>query len=170
MSAPIPLIFQWSGEAMVPQRPKLADREYIIGEVYRLGVIEERSTNSHSHFFAAVHDAWNNLPEGMMDRYPTPEHLRRAALIATGWCDSHTLVCSSKAGAQRVAAFMRPVDEFAVVVAKEATVTRYIAKSQSYRAMGKEDFQASKTAVLDHIASLIGVKPEALSANAGRAA
>jgi hypothetical protein len=36
--------------------------------------------------------------------------------------------------------------------------------------MGAADFQASKTAVLEAAAALIGVTPESLQRNAGRAA
>lgn len=172
MSEATPQFFVWDAErsVMVPRRPSYACRTYVDGEEYRLGIIEERSPQSHSHYFAALHETWSNLPDNLSGRYPTAEHLRKAALIATGWCDSHTLVCASKAEAQRVAAFMRPCDEFAVVVAKEATVTRYVAKSQSARAMGNADFQKSKTDVLDYVAALIKVESSALRQAAGNAA
>lgn len=172
MTSASPQLFRWDAErsVMVPLRPLRADRVFTDQEVYRLGVIEERSANSHAHFFAAIHEAWSNLPDAMLTRYPTSEHFRKTGLIETGWCDTHTLVCSSKAEAQRVAAFMRPTDEFSVVIAKECTVTRYVAKSQSVRAMGRDDFQRSKQSVLDWAAAQIGTSTTALSSNTGAAA
>ncbi|WP_234840443.1 hypothetical protein [Sinorhizobium meliloti] len=70
----------------------------------------------------------------------------------------------------RLAAFIRPIDAFSVVDVKEATVTRYVAKSQSMKAMGKQDFQESKTAVLDFLDDLIGVELGTTQRNAGAAA
>lgn len=172
MSAPLPQSFTWDAErsVMVPVRRLTADKTYVDGELYRLGVVEERSLNSHNHFFAALHEAWLNLPELMAERFPTEEHLRRTALIEKGWHNSHTLACASNAQAVRVAAFMKPIDEFAVVIVRGSTVTRYTAKSQSARAMGREEFQKSKQDVLDYVADLIGKTPKELAANAGKAA
>lgn len=158
MSAP-PMAFDWDGEAMIPRHPRLADRHFVIGETYRLAVQEDRSSASHRHYFTAIAEAHANLSDAWAQRLPTPEHLRRYALIKAGIADSHTLVASSKAEAQRLAAFIRPVDEFAVVTVEGCTVTRYVAKSQSYRAMGKADFHASKDAVLSIVAVMIGVTP-----------
>jgi len=63
---------------------------------------------------------------------------------------------------------LKPVDEFALVVAKEATVTRYTAKSQSEKAMGKTDFQASKDSVLAIVSEMIGATKKALENNNGK--
>lgn len=170
MTAPIPML--WEGDVFrpLPGYARACDRAFVVGAVYRLAEHEERSQASHNHFFAAVAEAHANLPEHLAERLPTPEHLRKFALIKAGYADSRTLVASSKAEAQRLAAFVRPMDSFAVVVASEATVTVWTAKSQSVRAMGKKEFQESKDAVLDIIAGLIGTTPAALAANAGQAA
>ncbi len=81
-----------------------------------------------------------------------------------------SFVASSKAEAARIAAFLRPVEDTAVVRVKDAVVIRWTAKSQSMRAMGKDDFQRSKDAVLAVIDELIGTAPGTLSREAGRAA
>lgn len=164
MSAPV--AFQWDGEAMVPRHPKIADREFVVGEVYALVEHHDRSSKSHAHYFAAVTEGWKNLPEDIADRYPTSEHLRKAALIRTGWRDERTFVCASKAEAIRLAAFMRPVDDTAIITASEGVVCVYTAKSQSMKAMGREDFQKSKDEVLGYISSLIGVTTTALQQHA----
>lgn len=168
-----PIVFRWNGEAMIPATPfmsRLADKTFIIGEQYRLAEEHERSGASHRHFFASIHTAWMNLPEAMADRFPTSESLRKWSLIKAGYRDERTFVASSRAEALRFAAFVRPIDDFAIVTATGATVVIWTAKSQSVRAMGGKVFQASKQACLDVIAELIGVEPAALSREAGRAA
>jgi hypothetical protein len=171
MSAP-PILTTWDGEAFAPlQRfAKLCDREFVVGQQYRIVIEEERSQVSHSHFFASVNEAWKTLPESIAEHYPTAEHLRKYALVKAGYADERSIVCASKAEAQRVAAFVKPMDGFAVVVVRDATVKVFTAQSQSTKAMGKAAFQDSKQKVLDVIADMIGVSADTLSANTSRAA
>lgn len=126
---------------------------------------EARSLVSHNHFFSTLNDIWLSLPERYGDRIPTAEHMRKWALIRTGYRDERTIACASEAEARRVAAFVKPMDEFAIVVVNEATVTVCTAKSQSTKAMDKVEFQKSKEAVLDYCHGLLS--PDA---NAARAA
>lgn len=173
MSAlPPTLPCQWDGEHFIPagaQWARVADRHFVVGQIYPLEVREDRSGVSHRHYFAAIHEAWQNLPEDVAERFPTSEHLRKYALIKAGFRDERSVVCGSKAEAQRVAAFIKPIDDYAVVVSQDAVVVIFTAKSQSVKAMGKADFQRSKDAVLDILAGLIGTTPHAL-AQAGEAA
>jgi hypothetical protein len=162
-----PLAFFWDGESFTPAQPRRADQHYVVGETYWLAPYEPRSTASHNHFFASVADAWKHLPETLADQYPTPEHLRKKMLIKAGFRDERSIVCASKAEAQRVAAFIRPVDDYAMVIVRDTVVMHLTAKSQSYRAMGAADFQASKTAVFDEIAEMIGVTADSLRINVG---
>lgn len=166
------IIYTWDGGAMVPEQRfrRLCDREFVVGQVYRLDVAEHRSINSHRHYFAAINDAWGSLPEDVVERFPTPEHLRKFALVKAGYADSRSIVAASRAQAQRIAAFVKPMDEFAVVTVSEAVVTVYTARSQSIKAMGAKEFQLSKQAVLGVIAGMIGVSQETLASEAGRAA
>lgn len=151
-----PLQFTWSGEVFTPLRPALADRHFVVGETYNLVEHFERSDASHRHYFAAVAEAWASLPDDLLPEYPSPEHLRKKMLVKAGFADERSIVCASKAEAQRVAAFVKPLDEYAVVVVKEAVVRIYTAQSQSYRAMGKMAFADSKEKVLDQISALLG--------------
>jgi hypothetical protein len=146
------------------------DAAFVVGDVYRLAVQEHRSQASHNHFFAAVQEAWMNLPEDQAERFPTAEHLRKYALIRAGYRDERSIVCASKAEAQRVAAFVKPMDPFAIVTVSEAVVRVFTAQSQSTAAMGKKAFQESKNKVLDVLAEMIGIQPETLTRNVGRAA
>lgn len=157
--------FTWNGEAMVPAQPKLADKTYVIGQQYWLEEASERSWISHRQEFAFVRDAWDNLPYALVDKFPTPEHLRKAALIATGWFNETVLNAKSQREAFRFAAYARGEDEFAHVRIGGSTVVVRKAKSQRMRGpgrMNKPDFQASKDDILRWIAELIGVEPERL--------
>lgn len=170
---PIPLPAQWNGEAfVVPEKFRpLADRYYVIGEVYKLVEEADRSVNSHNHYFAVIAEAWQNLPVEWVERFPTTEHLRKYALVKCGYADERTYVCDTKADAQRLAAFIRPLDTFAVILTQENCVKVFTAQSQSKKAMGAKVFQASKQAVIDYLAkSLLGIEPDQLTKNAGRAA
>ena len=168
-----PVQFQWDGEAMVPANrfwAGVCDKQFVVGERYTLAEHHERSGNSHRHYFAEVKTAWDNLPEDQAERFPTPEHLRAYALIKTGWHDKADFVASSKAEALRMAAFLRPIDEYSIVLVKDNIVSRFTAKSQAYRAMNKKDFQASKDAVLDYVSGLCGISVEELNTNTDQAA
>jgi hypothetical protein len=167
-----PIAFQWDGESMVPLKrfQRLCDKQYVIGEVYPLVPTEERSRATHNHYFASLHDAWLNLPEEIASDFPTEEHLRKYALIKAGFCKKREAVFSSVDDALFAAAIVKPADEYAVVEVLGRVLRVYTAKSQSMREMGKEDFQASKQAVLDVVAGMVGVSPDDLATSAGKAA
>lgn len=134
------------------------------GEVVLMAQVEERTEVSHRHEFAWLRDAWATLPESIADDYPSPEHLRKRALIATGWADVKDYVCASRAEATRLASALRgETDDYTVVIVRDAVVRVCRAKSQSRRAMNKADFQASKDAVLRWVADLLGSTPDDLS-------
>lgn len=159
------LPFVWDGEAMQirPGFQRQADQTFCVGETYALTVVEDRSAASHRHYFAAVNVAWANLPDHLAERWPSAEHLRKAALIRAGYRDERSFACSSRAEAIRMAAFLKPIDDFAMVALSGTTVLVLTAKSQSVRAMGKAVFQESKDAVLNALAEMIGVEPETLA-------
>lgn len=144
---------------MIPLRPRAADRAYVIGQEYSLEIVEARSGAQHRFYFAAIAEAWRNLPEALSDEYADAETLRKKALIRTGYRDERSIVCASKAEARRMAAFIAPMDRYAIVDAREAVVRVWTAKSQSVRAMGKKEFGESIEAVLAFCAGLIGVAP-----------
>jgi hypothetical protein len=159
-----PLLFRWEGDAFKPiqRHAKECDKRYVIGEHYALEEIQERSSKSHAHYFACVGQAWANLREDVAEQFPTAEHLRKFALIKAGYFDSRTIVAKSKAEALRLAAFIRPMDEFAIVTADNMVVTVYTAKSQNHRSMHRTQFAKSKEAVLAILATMIDVAPAAL--------
>jgi hypothetical protein len=158
-----PLQMRWEGDVMRPLNPRAADRQYVVGQVYNLDHREDRSDATHRHEFAWLHEAWLNLPEQLADAFPTSEHLRKRALIQAGYCDETLIDVGSKVGAMRVAAEFRKVDDFALVIVRGPVVVIRRAKSQSRRAMDSKTFQASKTAILEVVAGMIGVSPDDLS-------
>lgn len=159
-----PLWYRWNGAAMIPARPELAERIFRADGHYLLEAHHERSYQRHKAYFAGLHDAWSSL---RVDDFPSPEHLRKAALIKTGWYDERTIVCDSPEMAERVAAFIRPIDEFHVVSVSGPVVRQWVAKSQSYKAMGRDAFNRSMEEVLDYVAGLVGVRREELDAQGG---
>lgn len=168
-----PILFVWDGTAMRPRmgvHAKECDRRYVVGERYLLTEWQDRSGISHNHYFASITEAWKNLPDAYQEIYPTPEHLRKRALIATGWRTVQEYAATSKAEAERMAAFTRSADPYIVTTIVGTTTFVFHAVSQSMKAMGKKDFQKSKDDVLQWCADLIHVPPQQLVENAGRAA
>lgn len=165
-----PLLYFWEGDCFrpVPRHAKECDRRFTVGERYFLDEIQERSVASHRQFFAAIREGWMSLPDGIAERFPTPEALRKYALIRRGFRDERSIAAASRAEALRIAAFIRPMDEFAVVTVAGTVVTVFTAKSQSYRQMGKVEFQRSKQEVLEFIDDLLSV-PKGETEKAGEA-
>lgn len=160
-----PINFRWDGEAMHPVSPrdaKASDETFVVGERYALAPVESRSTASHNHYFACIKDGWDNLPDSELDRFPSPEHLRKFALVKSGYANQSQIIASSRAEAVRLAAFIRPIDTYAIVTVTGCVVTSYTAQSQSIKAMGRAVFQESKHKVLNFIAALIGASADDL--------
>lgn len=159
-----PILFTWDGDVMVPWRrfTNTCNKQYVVGENYRLGEIEERSMQSHRHEFAWLREAWMQLPEDIADLYPTEEHLRKRALIEAGYYHEQAVDAGSNDVAIRVAEAFRIREEFSLVIINGPAVLIRTAKSQSRRAMKRQEFQESKTAIMEIIAAMIGVTPDQL--------
>ncbi len=159
--SPIPC--RWDGEAFqpLPRFTRLANEEYVVGEIYHMVAEKERSPKSHRQFFAIIKDVFDSLPDHE-SRWPTVEHLRKWALIKAGYCDMQTFPCASKAEARRWAAILGSVDTYAIVIPKATIVTKYTARSIAWANMGHRDFQACKDAVFRVLSEVIEVEPAAL--------
>lgn len=164
------LVFEWTGGVMVPRQPKAAARWYEDGQLYRLEAREDRSDRSHRSFHAQVREVWESLPDHLADKFASPEHLRKWALMKSGFRNERHVTFGSEEDARRATLLVQPMDDFAIVTWAGCVVTVYTAESQSYKAMGKQRFQESKQAVLDVLSKLIGVSVNALRKNAGEAA
>lgn len=161
-----PVVFVWDGEAMVPVNgfhARACDRRFVVGERYPLDEVHARSQATHAHYFAVLREVWQSLPDPLSAQFTSPEKLRKYALIRTGYHVKNQHVCKSQAEAYRLAAVIRPYDEYQIVEVDGCVVTVYHAMSQDHRSMDRATFQASKTAVLDWCADLIGVARGSLS-------
>lgn len=175
MSNCSPIAMTWNDKTktLVPVSDfwaRRAAKEFQDGHTYHIADQPERSTNSHRHYFSMIHDLWENLPEELAEEFPSAEALRKYALIKAGYCDCHKIPCSSQETAETIVACIRALDEYTVITITENVVSVYRAKSQSYKAMGREDFQRSKEATLGIISKLIGIAKKDANQHAGRAA
>ena len=153
------IAFKYTGGRMVPlgRFRREADATFDEGNIYHLAEVKGRSAASHSHYFACLHDAWLSLPEELALRFPTEEHMRKWALIRTGYTKRVDIACGTLAAAARVAAFIRSDDQYCVASVAGTSATKWTALSQSNAAMGGEEFQKSKSDVLDFLEDLLHV-------------
>ena len=185
-----PIVYQWLAvdvtspedgvitrrRAMVPllRYDNLAGRQFSEGEEYTLDVAEFRTRASHSHFFAALHEAFDNLPENLAVRFPSFDHWRKSLLIDEGFYTETEFPAPSKKFAMDLGKYIRGKDSFAriLITEKDGALCVIIreAKSQSQSAMGREEFERSKKAVLDRAAAEIDVSRAELTRNAGKSA
>lgn len=169
----IPAVFEWTDDGVMKPLghfSRLCDKQFVVGLKYKMDVIADRSSASHRHYMASVTEAFANIPEQHANRWPSPDHLRKWALIKSGFYHEDTFTCATKAEAMRWGANMRALDDYSEVIVEGRTVSRRTAKSQSYTAMERKEFQESKDLVLALLSELIGVTPEELKRNAEQAA
>ena len=134
--SPIPMVYAGGDTFRVSPRfiPKVIEH-FGEGEVVLMAQVEERTEVSHNHEFAWLRDAWATLPESIADDYPSPEHLRKRALIATGWATMRDYVCASRAEATRLAATLKSeLDAYALIIASEAAAWCAFAAPRASRA------------------------------------
>lgn len=179
-----PVLFRWQevdvqsegGElhrmsVMVPHArfSTLCKRQFSYGEDYPLGPVEGVPSRSRGGFFAAIKDAWNNLP-AEDERFPSPEHLRKRALVGAGWATHAQYVMDTPKDAKNMAKALRARDEYAVIKCGGNVVDIWIAKSIAAGAISGQEFQVVKTKALDWAAGLARTTRAELEANAGRSA
>lgn len=168
-----PLQFIWQGDGFTPRSAYWqaeADKFYVVGQVYSIAPVEERSLRGHNRYFACIAEAWKNMSDDLLSLYPTAEMLRKHALIKAGYCDKRSIVCASPAEARKIAAFIKPLDEYAIVTVAGNVIAVYTAQSQAMRAMDRKTFNESAERVLEEAAKLIGVSVADLQHNTERAA
>lgn len=159
--------FVWDGNAMIPARgfAARAEKEFVPFETYDMEAVTPRSLKEHNHYMASVAEAFDNLDERLSERFRRPSHLRKWALIDTGWYDEQVTDCGSHEVALRMAAFTRTVegnhpDDYCEIIVRGPALVVRTAKSQKMNGVGrmsKEDFRASSKDVLDRLADMVGV-------------
>lgn len=124
---------------------------------------KQRSNASHNHQFAEIANLWANLPisHASAPYAASADAFRKHGLIVTGFCDVDTVAFETPeqacAGAPLIAKLARKAHGYALTVARGPVVVCHTPHSQSFAAMGREGFHASKAAVLDWGHSLLGV-------------
>ena len=153
MSDTFPLLYEGNGlfRCLHPKRVKLD-----VGAVHGWQMAEHRSKASHDHFFAIINEAWKNLPEDMGDDFPSPEHLRKWALIKAGFCSETRIACANNSEAMTLATKAKAMDKYSIVAIDGKAVTIWTADSQRRDAMGRQAFQEAKERALHIISNLLG--------------
>lgn len=153
MSDTFPMLYEGNGlfRCLHPKRVKLD-----VGAVHGWQMAEHRSKASHDHFFAIINEAWKNLPEDMADDFPSPEHLRKWALIKAGFCSETRIACANNNEAMTLATKAKAMDKYSIVAIDGKAVTIWTADSQRRDAMGRQAFQEAKERALHIISNLLG--------------
>ncbi len=92
-------------------------------------------------FFATVRDVHRNLTDELRQRWPSPETLRKNALIAAGWCDTMQVIAGSKAAAPGIANAFKAKDQYCIVDVRGEVLTVYTARSMARRALPRPQFK-----------------------------
>ena len=167
--APRSFPFTWKDEALRPfVLPSQIPHRWKSGDVVWLMEDAISGDKSRRHMFAWLRSAWSHLPEEYGDVYLTPEHLRKAALIAAGWCRETVVEAGTSRRADAIAAAMHGMDEFAIVFVRDEYVICRRAKSQAKAAMSADEFNASKRAIMEIIANMIGVAESEIGDQSGQ--
>ena len=152
-----PFRWDWRGhDSAAPARG--GSRPNKSGRHYTLAVEEPKIERPASHVLCERHGCWRNLPDELADEYPDMKRFAKKALIRCGFRDERSIRLRLEGGGARVAAFITPIDRYAIVVQVNAVVRVWTARFQSVRAMGKAEFkESSADKVLAFCADLIGV-------------
>ncbi len=157
-----PFYFVWTEEGvfkpLTPYIGRMCDQHFTVHDQYRMVEQPERSRKSHNEFFATIKDMWASMPEHLEAEFPSPDHFRKYLLCRTGFCDKASYVAGTNAQAVALAAFLKPLDEYAIITISGKVVTMYRAHSQAFDAMAGPDFQKAKTAIYD-MASIVLATP-----------
>lgn len=124
---------------------------------------KQRSTASHNRYFAHIIDLYHNLPvaHAHAPYAASPEAFRKHGLIASGYCDTDTLVFETPEQAVKAAPFIAKTARkgygYATTIAKGPLVICSTPHSQSFKAMGKDAFHKSVADVEGWAEALLGV-------------
>lgn len=169
MSAPA--LWQWDGEALhpLPRFQAQCDRELVVGARYLMEPIDEVQSARDRAYFAAIREAWSNLPEGLAEQFPSPNDFRRHLLVACGFCTTKRLrFASAQAAMEALPVFAGLA---ALVEVQGAVVVVKTPMSQKLRGgMEKADRLRSYQETQDLAAAMIGVSAEDVERNVEQAA
>lgn len=163
------VIFTWTDEGVMKPLGRfmnLCQRQYVIGEEYALGPVEEVLPRERGAIFAETKRAWKNLDHEFDGKFPSLEHLRKWALIEVGYYTQSETVLSTAKDAKNMALQARKLDDYARISVVENVVIIRTAKSISGAALKREEFKIVKKAVIDLLASMANTTAADLSKEA----
>lgn len=164
----MPILVKWDDDrdVFVPARRIVGQLKklYHDGQAIWLEQIQFRSMASHNHQFVEIHDRWESMPEYITSRFINEKHLRKYALIRTGWVkEMRHLPFTNREDAITGAVLARLIDSYALVTIDDCVVSFYVARSQRMsgpESMTNSEFQKSKTDVLAFLDALLGIATE----------
>ncbi len=144
---------------------KRAGELYTVGHRYTLEEWDEPTEKSRKHYYACVRKGYENLPERPAEYFTSPSHLRKYALIRTGFHHHSQHVFDSHKDAKVMAIVAKRIDAYCITKVTGPVVDIFTAKSQRGSAMKRHEFYESKQTVLEWIAELIGITVSELTTN-----
>lgn len=172
-----PVMLTWDREAQAfrPSNGRalmLADEQFEHGADYSMAAIDERSGNSHDHFFCATREAFDNWPEDYPHALPDEDHLRYHALIATGYYDQVVVYGETAEAANADALKIVRRVPYAEISAFETVaivrLPRTMKKQRNGGDMDRAEWQKAKQDCLDFYAAVLGISVDQLREQAKR--
>jgi BMFP domain-containing protein YqiC len=167
-----PIAVVWNGHNFIPlpRFKKMCDEQFAVDEEVILERVQNRSLASHNHYFACLHEGYQNLAEEYAQEFDSIEHMRHWCLCREGFCTTTKIAMSTREDASQLRQTLKGLDASTIIGVSENIATIYHPASQSMKAMGKEAFEESKQKVLARVASMARTTVAELKKNAGKAA
>lgn len=168
-------------KVMVPAAAyrRKAEAQYQDAANYTLAPVEARSRAAHNRYFAALNDAFSNLPETISARWQNADHFRKWILIEVNEYREKDFTFEGRNAKQQADAlaihFRVDGEDYARVWVTQVgpekwkVIARW-AKSQDHQSMNKVDFKATSDKVVEYAENLLGTPRGTLMREAGRSA
>lgn len=157
----VPMIYEGNGKfsASSIYHKMRCEKMFGAGQEITFEELGDRNMNRHRMYFARLKELWLTLPESMAEDFPSPEALRKFALVRTGYCTQKKIVCRSNQDAIETAAFIESLGTYVICEVVMRVLTIWVPQSQAVRNMGKSEFDKSVTDVLDYCERLVRSEP-----------
>lgn len=157
---------RWRDGTLIPLDKFQPDcrRFFVHDGIYVVEADRPEHIAANKAYHAEIRTLWSNLPETLDVHYPKPEHLRKRALIKTGYYTANYVTLETEEEARVVQSIMKPLDEFSVVIRRNNVVRVYRPRSQRLRReeddavrMDADELKQSRKDVLDFCRALVSV-------------
>lgn len=169
---------RWQGDVFEPLPSEQAhcNDTFTVGAIYKFEPVYPRSMNSHRHMFAFIREGYDQLPEEWAQQFENAEHLRAWLLIMERYANVEEFQFDTPRDMEtsfHLAQKLARLEKSYAIIRKRPAELRYFVitpKSMSQRNMPPAEFREAKNKLLARLSSMIGITPEELRDNAGRAA